>query len=235
MEESVQKPDVLIVDNKGAPPELVQLAKEAASKCSKVNTVVFDAFMEQLNGDIGAFDHGSGTIIIDMGACIKKKTWITKGVMLIPNVWFNLVFAFFHEMAHAFQLEEDESLGALETLPQEYEDEANHIAEDSLLGWVDDHPIPLLSEMNWVGDQLKELLNKLYSQVPEVVIEELDLNGTNAAANALHVILATGDIEDKEGRAKLLQSIDDGVIGVKINGKRYLTAYESVNTTQSGH
>lgn len=230
-----QKQDVHIMDNKGAPPELVRLAREAASKCSKVRVVVFDAFIEDLKGELGAFDPDTGTIIVDMGACVTDKRWMKKGIMFIPNVWFNLIFTFFHEMAHAFQLEEDQSLALFEVLPLEYEEEADTIAENSLIQWVDAHDTPLLVEMNWVGEQIKGLFNKMYVRAPEAVVEELDLNGTTAVANALHTILAKGQVDDKGDRDKLLKSIDDGEIGVKINGKRYFTAYEAVNTTQDGH
>lgn len=230
-----QKQDVHIMDNKGAPPELVRLAQEAGSKCSKVKVVVFDAFIEDLKGELGAYDPDTGSIIVDMGACITDKRWMKKGIMFIPNVWFNLIFTFFHEMAHAFQLEEDPSLALLEALPLVYEEEADTIAENSLINWVETHDTPLLAEMSWVGEQIKDLFNKMYAQVPEVVVEELDINGTPAASNALHAVLAKGQIDDEGDRDKLLKSIDDGEIGVKINGKRYFTAYEAVNTTQEAH
>jgi len=224
---------VELVDNKGAPPELIYLADEAASKCSKVNKVIFDAFIKELDDDLGAFDPVQGIIIIDMGACVLKKAWMEKGIMFIPNVWLNLVFTFFHEMAHALQLEENPSLAELDVLPSQYEIEANAIAENSLLSWVKDHTTPRLNELGWVGDQIKELFNKLYAQIPQAIIDEMAVEGTEAVANALHVVLASGQYEDKEDRAKLLKSIDEGLIGIRVNKRRYFTAYEAINMNYS--
>ena len=224
---------VELIDNKGAPPELIYLADEAASKYSTVNKVIFDAFIKELDGDLGAFDPVEGIIIIDMGACLTKRAWMKKGIMLIPNVWFNLIFTFFHEIAHASQLKEDPSLAKLDVLPKAYEEEANAIAENSLIKWVDTHTVPRLNELGWVGEQLKILLNKLYSQIPQAVNEELTVDGTGAAANALHVALANTQHEDAEDRAKLLKSIDEGLIGMVVNGRRYFTAYEAISMNYS--
>ena len=226
-----QLQEVQIVDDVGAPPELIRIAHKAARECTKVKKIIFSAFIKELSGDLGAYDPENETIIIDMGACVTKKAWMSRGIMYIPNVWFNLVFAFFHEMAHAFQLEDDPDILILDPLPQEYEDEANQVAEDSLLAWAKDNTIPKLNELGWVGIQIKAMLNKLYVQLPNAVNEEMEVEGTEAVANALHAMLTAGDIEDAEGRKKVLESIDNGDIGVKVAGKRYLTAYEAINTT----
>ena len=224
-----------IVDNKGAPAELIRMAHEAAGKCTKVKRVIFDAFIKDLENKLGAYDPRTETIIIDMGHCLMQRDWMKKGILLIPNVWFNLVFTFFHEMGHAFQLEEDPALVDVNPLPQNYEDEANTIGEDSLLEWAKKGIIPRLDEMNWVGDQLRIILNRMYTQVPEVVIEELNAEGTEAVANALHLILATNQYDTKEDRAKLFKDIDEGQLGTKVKGKHYFTAYEAINTNHDGH
>ena len=224
-----------IIDNRGAPPELIRLANAAASKCKKVKKVIFGAFIEELNGDLGAYDPAEETIVIDMGACIKKQAWMKKGILFIPNVWFNLVFTFFHEMAHAFQLEEDPDLIKLDVLPEAYEHEANIVAEDSLLEWAKHGSIPRLNELGWVGDEIKNLLNILYSTKPDIVNEEMEVEGTEAAADALHASLSIELGDSTEDRDKLLKSIDEGLIGLKIRGKRYLTAYEAINTTHESH
>ena len=231
----LQEQNIQILDTKGAPPELVRIARRAALECKKVKSVIFDAFIEDLNGNLGAYNPDSQTVVVDMGSCIKTRTWMEKGILLIPNVWFNLLYAFFHEMAHAFQLEEDPELLEFDELPQEYEDEAHVIAKDSLLEWAKNGTIPRLNELGWVGDQLKSLFNQMYVQTPDIVIEELAIEGTAAAANALHVALTKGTAEDPVERNTTLQSIDDGLIGLKVNGKRYLTAYEAIDTTHECH
>jgi len=220
-----------IIDNKGAPPELIRIANKAAAECKKVKHIIFDAFIDDLKGDLGAYDPASGSIIIDMGQCTIKQAWMKKGILYIPNVWFNLLFTFFHEMEHAFQLEEDPSLLNLDALPKEYEDEANITAEDSLLAWAKDGVIPRLNEMGWVGNEIKRILNRLYAIEPDEVSNELDVEGTEAVANALHASLVSNQYENKEEMAELFDSIDKGYVGIKVKGKRYFTAYDAINTT----
>jgi len=227
----VQKPNVHIIDNKGAPPELVSIAQRAGAECAIIKTIVFDAFIGKLKGSLGAFDPNNGIVIIDMGNCVNSRSWMKKGVMYIPNVWFNLVFALFHEVAHAFQLEEDPELLDFDKLPQEFEDEANTIAEDSLLEWAKEGVIPRLNEMNWVGEQIKSLLNRLYAQTPHEVVDEMAVEGTTAVANAMHAALVNQQYENKEDMLALFDAIDDGYVGVIVNKKRYFTAYDAINTT----
>ena len=233
--DGIQRPDIHIIDNKGAPPELVRIAQRAGAECPIIQVVVFDAFIKQLSGDLGAFDPETGTILIDMGACVLKKAWMRKGIMYIPNVWFNLVFTLFHEVAHAFQLEEDPALIELDVLPEAYEDEANIVAEDSLLEWAKNGTIPRLNSMGWVGDQIKALLNKLYAQIPHAVLDEMAVEGTAAVANAMHAALASSQYADDAERAKLLEAIDEGFVGTKVDGRRYLTAYDAINTNHEAH
>ncbi len=224
-----------LVDNKGAPAELIRIANRAASECKTVDRIIFDAFIDELKGDLGAYDPVTETVIVDMGQCIMKREWMKKGILFIPNVWFNLVFTFFHEMAHAFQLEEDHDLISFNALPQEYEDEANTIAEDSLLEWAKDGVIPRLNEMGWVGEQIKDLFNKMYVQIPGEITAEMEVEGTPAVADALHASLVSNQYESKEEMAQLFEAIDKGYVGVKVAGKRYFTAYDAINTTQEGH
>ena len=226
--------NIEIVDERGAPPELIRLARDAAVQCQKVDSIIFGAFISDLNGNLGAYNPDTQTIVIDMGQCLINRDWMEKGILFIPNVWFNLVYTFFHEMAHAFQLEEDPEIAELDELLPEYEEEANTIAKDSLLEWVKDGTTPRLNELGWVGDQIKVLFNKMYVHHPKAVLEEMSAEGTAAAADALHAILTKG-VEDPEDRAKLIESIDEGLIGIKINTKHYLTAYEAIDTTHECH
>jgi len=134
-------------------------------------------------------------------------------------------------VAHAFQLEEDPELLEFETLPQEYEDEANTIAEDSLLEWAKEGVIPRINEMNWVGEQIKSLLNKLYAQIPHEVVDEMAVEGTTAVSNAMHAALVSPQYENEEDMHQLFEAIDGGYVGVIVDGKRYFTAYDAINTT----
>jgi len=218
-----------IIDNKGAPPELIRVAVHEAEVCNTVNTIIFDAFIKDLNGDKGAFAPETGTLIIDMGACILDTAWMKRGFMVIANAWFNLLMTVYHEMAHAAQLDEEPELMSLDALPEHYEEEATRTAGLAVLNWADEHEtVPTLNELGWVGDQLKILLNKLYTEMPEVVDEELNLEGTNMVAYAQEGAESSREYNSAEEIAVLLKQIDDGVIGKKVGEKRYLTAYEAI-------
>lgn len=222
-----------LFDNKGAPPELVRLAASIIEEYETVTTIIFDAFIKDLKGNLGGFNPTTETIVIDMGMCVIGHDWMKKGIMYIPNVWFNLLYTLFHETAHAIQLADDPSLGVLDKLPEEYEREADDMADRLLIHWAKSNAIPTLNEMGWVGDQIKEVLNKRYAQKPEEVSEELDLEGTDAVANALHALLASN--VDEEDRAVILEKIDKREdVGVIIKGRRYLTAYEAINVDFPG-
>jgi hypothetical protein len=218
-----------IIDNRGAPPELIRQIHEKAEGCESVKKVIFDAFIEELEGDMGAFDPETGTIIIDMGACLLNKAWTKKGIMLIPNVWFNLLMTAFHEITHAAQLDEELGLSELHGLPKYYEYEATAIAEHMLLDWAKDHTIPTLDELGWVGEQIKILFNRLYAQIPAAVNEEIDLQGTDLAADAVIAATASKEYCAPEEIAQLLKSIDEGLVGGKVGQKKYLTAYEAID------
>lgn len=225
-----------VIDNRGAPPELVL---EIFTECMRlpVKYIVFDAFIEDLNGALGAFNPDTGTIYIDMGACITDKNWMKKGILFIPNVWLNLLMVGFHEAAHAFQLNEEPELACLDELPQDYEDEAAAIAEKRLLQWAKKPTVkvPTLNELGWVGDQIKFLFNKLYAQMPEYVNEELDLQGTDLIANAEIAAAASKEYCAPEEIALLLKQIDEGSIGGKYKQKKYLTAYEAIDLDHVEH
>ena len=224
-----------IIDNRGAPPELVRIVHEACKGHEAVKRVIFDAFIEELGGDLGAFDPDEGTIYIDMGACVMDKFWMKKGIMYTANVWFNLVWTFFHELVHVQQLEQEPELAALDYLPKDYEDEACGIGRDSMLMWALHHDMPTLNEMGWAGEQIKLLLNRMYAQMPEVVNEEIDLQGTNLVAHAEEAATNSKEYSTEEETALLLKSIDEGLVGGKVGNRKYLTAYEAMDLDHVEH
>jgi len=217
-----------IIDNKGAPPELVRTIVHEAELIHSVKRVIFDAFIKDLNGDLGAFNPTNGVIIIDLGNCLTNKSWMKKGFMFIANAWLNLLMTAFHELAHAAQLDLEPALANLDRLPQIYEDEATETAGIRVVNWTDEHPIPKLNELGWVGDQMKAIFNDLYFTMPDMVGEELDLEGTEIAAYAEQRAHTSREYSTEQETALLLKQIDDGMIGKKVGEKRYLTAYEAV-------
>ena len=224
-----------IIDNRGAPPELVRIVHEACKGHEAVKRVIFDAFIEELGGDLGAFDPDEGTIYIDMGACVMDKFWMKKGIMYTANVWFNLVWTFFHELVHVEQLEQEPELAALDYLPKDYEDEACDTGMNSLLMWALDNSMPTINEMGWVGEQIKLLLNRMYAQMPWSVNEELELQGTNFVADAIEAAAVSKEYGEQEEIESLLKSIDEGLVGGKVGVRKYLTAYEAIDLDHVEH
>lgn len=155
--------------------------------------------------------------------------------MYTANVWFNLVYTFFHELVHVEQLEQEPDLVALNSLPQIYEDEACSIGMESTCRWGLYSDMPTLNEMGWVGGKLKSLLNIMYGQMPEVVNEEIDLQGTNLVARAEEAAANSKGYGTKEETAMLLKSIDEGHPGGKMNNIRYLTAYDALDLDHTEH
>ena len=224
-----------IIDNRGAPPELIRIVHEACKEHPSVQQVVFDAFIEDLAGDTGAFNPETGAIYIDMGACITNKAWMKRGVLYSANVWFNLVWTFFHELVHVQQLEQEPELLHMNVLPASYEAEARDVGIASTIAWALDNDMPTLNEMGWVGEQIKLLLNRLYAQMPQAVNEEIDLQGTNLVAGAEEAASNSKGYGTEEETAVLLKSIDEGLIGGKVGNKKYLTAYEALDLNHVEH
>ena len=222
---------VRMIDNLGAPPELVRLAEEEAKQTDVIKTIVFDAFVHEIftNNNLGALEPIEGIIVIDMGSCLTNKRWLKQGVRVVASAWFNLLYVLFHEVAHAIQLEANPWLAKEPFLPQRFEVDAAEEANTRLLEWAKENTVPSLNEMGWVGEQLKNILNNMYAIDPEAAILEIELDGTEAVAVAMHAILASGKYDDREDRKRLLESIDEGYVGVKVNGARYLTAYDVVD------
>lgn len=222
---------VRMIDNLGAPPELVRLAEEEAKQTDVIKTILFDGFLHEIftGNNLGALEPVKGIVIVDMGACIMNNRWIKQGVRLVANAWLNLLYTLYHEVAHAIQLEANPWLAKEPFLPQRFEVDAAEEANTRLLEWAKENTVPSLNEMGWVGEQLKNILNNMYAIDPEAAILEIELDGTEAVAVAMHAILASGKYDDREDRKRLLESIDEGYVGVKVNGERYLTAYDVVD------
>jgi hypothetical protein len=225
----IKTPEVHIIDNKGAPPELIRIARQYTNYPT-VEEIIFDAFIEELDGSIGAFSPKTKTIIVDMGNCLINKTWMKKGIMYITNVWFNLTTSIFHEIEHANQLSNEPELAELTDLPDIYERKAAETAQQMLTKWLFNNNIPNINEMGWAGQHIKLLFNKLYSSIPETINEEISLQGTNIAARAIDAAIADKNY-DAEETTKLLKQIDkdDGFVGKKVDGIQYLTAYEVID------
>lgn len=212
-----------IVIRTEAPPLLVQLANEAYEGIESVKKVIFTAF-ELPNQYLGAFLPKEGAVIIDLGHCMVLKEWMAKGSTFIANVWMNMLFTIHHELIHACQVMDDPSILNCEECPQELEDEANELAKEAMYSWFEaGGKIPPLKELGWVGEMIGKTFNDLLSQKPQEIMAEMDALAAGAIAKA-DVVVATHD--HFNDIPLLYQLIDEGKIGVKVEGQRYLTATE---------
>ncbi len=215
-----------IIDNIGAPPLIIMLFDKALRESSLLKEVILDAGIKEIEeaNMIGCFDPQEKRIVIDLGMCIKVRSWMEKaGTLLITNVILNLLFASLHELSHVQQLEEEPELIEFDTLPQEYEDEANEMAFQTLQDVIEGMTIPSLDELGYIGQRLKRLYNNLYATMPNVVLQELSVIGTNLGGLAEDVARKSKTCETLEDISRLLKTVDDGEIGGKINGVQYLT------------
>ena len=87
-----------------APKEMVRLIEDLYPSVESIKKVIINANIAFLHGKMAVFDIDTGTIIFDIGTCIEDIRWMKKGCLYIPNVWFNIMYVTFHELAHAKQV-----------------------------------------------------------------------------------------------------------------------------------
>lgn len=224
-----------IVMDVTAPPELVRIAESMCGNIESIRTVKFVA--HQLpNAEIGEYDPNTDLITVDLGNCIFNRTWMDKGMLLVPNLWFNMLYALFHERAHAGQkLESPELLAAGMDL---MDGVLEHAAHKESMGLIDDWvsnggSIPDLHGLGWAGEQISKMMNALYASRSEEVSEELDAMKMGVVANVEALPPSTfSDYNDAtvlkgDSSLNVLRSaIDKGDVGKLIEERRYLTAEE---------
>jgi hypothetical protein len=214
-------PEIIIQTE--APPLLVQLVNEAYEGIESVKKVVFTAF-ELQDKALGVFIPLIETVYIDLGHCMVQKEWMAKGATFVANVWMNMLFVIHHELIHACQIMDHPELMELSEVPQEYEDEANELAKEAMYSWFEaGGKVPSLRELGWVGEMIGKTFNDLLSQKPDEIMLEMDALTAGAIAKA-DVVVATHD--HFNDIPLLYQLIDEGKVGVKVNGQRFLTATE---------
>ena len=225
---------VAITKSKEPPEELIRVAEQELAEVATVKDLLFEAeFLD--DGAIGGFFPEDKMLIIDLGHCLTNQMFMEKGLMHIPSIWFNMLWALYHELAHAKQLMTNPNLSQEYPLPQAHEHAADLEAMAKIRAWIADNQIPTLEEMGWVGEQVKHMINMTYSQdMGKQLVEELDI--LNIGGVVLANILATHQDFSEKGQQSLYEMIDTGEIGVKVNNQRYLKAaefFESINREQT--
>jgi len=211
------------------PRELIRVIQEEYSPIETIKSVLIDANNKNLSEKaIAGFCPDTGDVIIDLAKCIEFKKFVNMGMMVIPSMWFSMLFAVYHESAHARQLEENPELIKLDILPEIKEHAADLEAMDKIYKWAEKGTIPKLNEMGWVGEKIKELINMFYfdENMRNELLEEVFAIEANGAAEVDSFIAARKDEFTEKSYQTLCECIDNGEFGISIKGKRYLHADE---------
>lgn len=216
------EPEVEIIEMEEAPEDLKNLVLFEADDITTIEKVIFAAFVQDMS-TIGCYYPKDRTILLDMCNALQDTYFYDKGMMFIPGVWYNLIFTIGHEVCHAIQLEAMPELINYDKLPQEYEDMADEYGLELVHAWAETHNrVPELDAMGWLGKQLVMLLNNAYTRNPNIT-DELDCLRAGAVADLDAVLVRETDEELKK---RTIKDAEDGKIGIKMNNKRFLTAYE---------
>lgn len=217
------------------PRELVKAIEEECSPIETIKSILIDANNEDIiEGQVAGFDPDAGEIIIDLAKCCEFKKFTDKGMMVIPSMWFNMLYALYHESAHARQLEEDPELIKVDHLPEIKEHAADLEAMDKLSKWSEKGTIPKIDEMGWVGEKIKELINMFYfdTHMRNDLLEELNINEVNGTIE-VEAFMAHRDDFSEESYKTLCECIDKGEFGISLKGKRYLHADEFLSANSA--
>lgn len=225
---NIEERDIEITELERMPPALKELLIDELSQTTTVDFVVIGAFIQDFGNKVGAYYPETRTIVIDMGNALNSMAFYNKGMMFIPNVWYTLIHTIGHEICHAMQYETIPELLNYKVLPQEYEDQANAYGEELVGRWAQAHNrIPDINTMGWLGEQLVVLINNMYSKTPDIV-DDLEYMSAGAVAHLDAALAHDPDYADEDLRARTIKDVDDGVIGLKVNGKRFLGAYDFI-------
>jgi len=211
------------------PRELVKAIEEECLPIKTIKSVLIDVNNEDLiEGQIAGFDPDSGEMIIDLARCGEFRKFIDRGMMMIPAIWFNMLYALYHESAHAKQLEDDPTLLKTDHLPEIKEHAADLEALDKVYKWAESKTIPKIDEMGWAGEKIKNLVNTFYTdpEMRTILLEELDVIEVNGAAEIENLVALRKDDFSGESYKALCECIDKKEFGISLKGKRYLHADE---------
>lgn len=219
--------------NKDVPPILVRQIDALGKEIQSVKQVIITADVpnDLLHGRMGVWVPETGSIIIDIGACIRNTQWFQYGVFFHWNAWLNMLWTVFHEFAHAEQSENPDCAGRD---INELEEMATEWALDDVEDFVSKHPtLPPLNEWGWAKNLLQKCVNDLYWQHADVFNEEFSCLGTPAAANAIIAAKTSGRYKEVQSVVRLINRITEGDVGVMLNKTPYLTAREIIYLTSN--
>jgi len=205
------------------PQELIRVAAEYFKDCPTIKEVIFDA------GNLsatGSYIFTEKTIIIDLLQCATNKMFTLMGMTYLPNIWFNMLWALFHEQGHALQLERDPSIIKYKELPPSYEEEADNYAKEMLYEWAEHNPVPQLAEMGWVKTSIENMINSYYAlPTGDKLLKELHASEHGGVAEIGTFALLNNETHNLK---TMEEQVDKGKMGIKINNNRFLTGKEFI-------
>jgi hypothetical protein len=108
-----------------------------------------------------------------------------------------------------------------------------------MIDWFVEHPnVPSLRNLGWVGKQIQILFNNLYLKAPDFINQEMELWGVGMLAEVaaqnpnlkgdIEILSLPQEYKDAPEAVRLIEAIDEGNVGVIINGKRCLRVGEAL-------
>jgi hypothetical protein len=202
--------------------------KTAISLLKEKNEYPFSCLffdLESKDGSTGIYDPEDDMAgIFIKGAIDDEREFMSKGMMFVPSVWFNVLFAIFHEGCHGWQRKENPELGGLHLLPKELETAADLYAIGKCLEWSQYHYVPALDEMGIIGDTIRHYFNQSYYKNIDYI--DLELEGLEIGGVALASDVMQSCEFSKRGEEVLRDLILEGQIGIRHKNNYWLKGYE---------
>ncbi len=220
-----------VIGTVATPSVLLSIIEDAFKDLDNVSLVIVAPQIDNMGGKVGAIDvnekDGKINVLISLDNCVQSTHWVDKGMLYIPNVWYNMLYAVFHEAAHCRQLADMPSMAdGLEHVLEIMEHAADIEAVSLMFEWSKKNEVPTLKEMGWAGEQIQAVLNGLYAKHSAVVDEELDFMNTNIIAKAAVTAANTDEIGTDEEMTSLIEHVKNGSMGKIVKGQCYLSAEE---------
>lgn len=206
-----------------APKALIEVARMLFNGLHHtVHSIVFDDShpLSEQSGKTGCFILPLNVVIIYLGACLRTATkYMERGLTYHAAVWYSMLYALYHEAAHAEQWQ----TGAKKitaALEKEADEEAEiQVAYDVM--YAPELALPKLEEMGWAGKCMFTMMNNLLLSSPKIVEEMLQFNGHDIGGPAQ--ILFRINATNEEATNKWLKTAEEEKLGTRMNGKLYLT------------
>ena len=195
---------------------------EESNPFTLIETVEFKVNVLE-DGMLAGFSPKEKSITIDLGNCLVNQNFMKQGLMWISSIWFNLLFAFYHELGHVIQVEGNPKL-ADKPPTKKLDKEADEFAIGCIKDWTKDknNKMPTLDEMGWIGQQIKKAINLYYPEpLFDIIHSEIKPYGLGAVGGL--DVIAAHQVNIEEIYKQLSE---DEKFGIVVDGVKYMKAEE---------